>query len=79
MAAPGYVDFAVPITQFRLRFDAAYDDNRPDRAEFFYGKCGCFAMLPADQSECRPARPRVRPSSKRGSTTRKFAPTSNTP
>jgi hypothetical protein len=46
MAAPGYVDFAVPITQFRLRYDSAYDDNRPDRAEFFYGKCGCFAMLP---------------------------------
>jgi hypothetical protein len=42
MAAPGYVDFAVPISQFRLRFDAAYDDNRPDRAEFFYAKCGCF-------------------------------------
>jgi hypothetical protein len=45
MAAPGYVDFAVPVTQFRLRFDAAYDNNRPDRAEFFYAKCGCFAML----------------------------------
>ncbi len=43
MAAPGYVDFAVPVSQFRLRYDAAYDDNRPDRAEFFYGKCGCFA------------------------------------
>jgi len=47
MAAPGYVDFAVPVSQFRLRFDAAYDNNRPDRAEFFYAKCGCFAMLPA--------------------------------
>jgi hypothetical protein len=46
MAAPGYVDFAVPVSQFRLRFDAAYDDNRPDRAEFFYAKCGCFATLP---------------------------------
>ena len=43
LASPGYVDFAIPITQFRLRFDAAYDDNRPDRAEFFYAKCGCFA------------------------------------
>jgi hypothetical protein len=45
MAAPGYVDFAIPVSQFRLRFDAAYDSNRPDRAEFLYGKCGCFAML----------------------------------
>jgi hypothetical protein len=38
----GYIDSAIPITQFRLRFDAAYDDNRPDRADFFYPKCGCF-------------------------------------
>ena len=37
-----YVDSAIPVTQFRFRFDAAYDDNRPDRAEFFYPKCGCF-------------------------------------
>jgi hypothetical protein len=37
----GYIDPAVPATLFRLRFDAAYDDNRPDRAEFFYAKCGC--------------------------------------
>ncbi len=37
-----YIDSAVPVTQFRLRFDAAYDDNRPDRDEFFYPKCGCF-------------------------------------
>ena len=28
---------------FRLRFDAGFRDNRPDRAEFFYAKCGCFA------------------------------------
>jgi hypothetical protein len=32
----GYVENAVPATQFRLRFDAAYQDNRPDRAEFFW-------------------------------------------
>ncbi len=38
----GYIDGAMPLTQFRLRFDAAYDNNRPDRAEFFYPKCGCF-------------------------------------
>jgi hypothetical protein len=42
-AATGYIDQAIPLTQFRLRFDAAYDDNRPDRAEFIYPKCGCFA------------------------------------
>jgi hypothetical protein len=38
----GYIDDAIPRTMFRLRFDAQYDNNRPDRAEFFYGKCGCF-------------------------------------
>jgi hypothetical protein len=38
----GYLDSAIPRTQLRFRFDAAYGDNRPDRAEFFYAKCGCF-------------------------------------
>src|SRR3954454_22984149 len=32
----GYIDGAIPGNQFRLRFDASYDDNRPNRAEFFY-------------------------------------------
>ena len=26
-----------------MRFDANYDDTSPDKAEFFYAKCGCFA------------------------------------
>jgi hypothetical protein len=39
---PGYIDDAIPASRIRIRFDAAYDDNRPDRAEFFYPKCGCF-------------------------------------
>ncbi len=37
----GYIDNAVIGNQFRIRFDAGFDDNRPDRAEFFYAKCGC--------------------------------------
>jgi len=37
-----YIQNAAPVTMFRLRFDAGYNDNRPDRAEFFYAKCGCF-------------------------------------
>jgi hypothetical protein len=32
----GYIDPAIPMTQFRLRFDANYDDNRPERADFLY-------------------------------------------
>jgi len=38
----GYIDNAVPATQFRLRYDSAYDSNRPDRGGFFYAQCGCF-------------------------------------
>jgi hypothetical protein len=38
----GYIDNAAPVTHFRLRYDQAYQNNRPDRAEFFYAKCGCF-------------------------------------
>jgi hypothetical protein len=34
----GYIDNAIPQTMFRLRFDAGFDINRPDRAEFFYGE-----------------------------------------
>jgi hypothetical protein len=47
-SAVGYIDSAIPRTMFRQRFDAAYDDNRPDRADFFYPKCGCFksSVLP---------------------------------
>ena len=32
----GYIDSAIPKTMFRLRYDAGFDVNRPDRAEFFY-------------------------------------------
>ncbi|MCE9533234.1 MAG: transporter [Planctomycetes bacterium] len=34
----GYIDSALPRTQLRLRYDAAYDSNRPTRAEYFYAK-----------------------------------------
>lgn len=43
----GYLDSAKPRTTFRLRYESAYGMNRPDRAEFFYGKCGCFLTAPA--------------------------------
>jgi hypothetical protein len=32
----GYLDPAIPRTMFRLRFDAAFDMNHPDRAEWFW-------------------------------------------
>jgi hypothetical protein len=43
-----YIDSAIPQTTFRSRFDAAHDDNRPDRAEFFYPKYGAFRSLEID-------------------------------
>ncbi len=36
----GYIDDAIPGDQFRLRFDATSDDNRPNRAEFFWPQGG---------------------------------------
>src|SRR5262245_18597628 len=34
---PGaYLDSAIPKNTLRLRYDAAFDINRPDRAEFYY-------------------------------------------
>jgi hypothetical protein len=36
----GYIDSAIPQTKFRLRADAAYGNNRPERAEFFYPQDG---------------------------------------
>jgi hypothetical protein len=38
----GYIDSAVPRSNIRLRYDDAYDMNRPDRAEYFYPQCGCY-------------------------------------
>lgn len=38
----GYVDNAIVGTQLKIRYDAGFGIDRPDRAEFFYGKCGCF-------------------------------------
>jgi hypothetical protein len=38
----GYIDSAVVNNQFQLRFDSGWGLFPPDRAEFFYAKCGCF-------------------------------------
>lgn len=37
----GYIDDAIVGSQVRIRFDAGFNDNVPDRAEFFYPQCGC--------------------------------------
>lgn len=57
----GYIDPALPQNVFRFRFDAAYDNNRPDRAEFFYAKCGCFrTAVPPDPKAAGPPLPETR-------------------
>jgi hypothetical protein len=51
-AAAGRRRRATSITRSRSRHsgcaDAGYNNNRPDRAEFFYGKCGCFRVSGED-------------------------------
>jgi hypothetical protein len=48
----GYIDSALLGNQFRLRFDAAYDDTRPTRAEFFYPKGGATGPgLPSPETK----------------------------
>jgi hypothetical protein len=42
----GYIENAAPVTMARIRFDSGYNNNRPDRGEFFYAKCGCFRPQP---------------------------------
>ena len=41
----GYIEDPTVASQIRIRFDAGYDMSSPDRAEFFYGKCGCYRGL----------------------------------
>jgi hypothetical protein len=53
----GYIDNAVVGTQIRVRFDADFSIQNPDRAEFFYGKCGCYEALPSNSSAYDPYAP----------------------
>ena len=41
----GYIDDAVIGTKVRVRFESGWNNDAPDRAEFFYAKCGCYASL----------------------------------
>src|SRR5689334_1861017 len=38
----GYIEDATVGSGFSIRFDSGWDMNSPDRAEFFYAKCGCY-------------------------------------
>jgi len=41
----GYIDNPIVENQIRVRFDAAFEDQFPDRSEFFYAKCACYRGL----------------------------------
>jgi hypothetical protein len=41
----GYIEDPSVASQVRVRFDAGFNMTSPDRAEFFYGKCGCYRDL----------------------------------
>ena len=53
----GYIDDAVVSSKLRVRFETALHDNLPDRAEFFYAKCGCYRTLPPANAAYDPAAP----------------------
>lgn len=42
----GYIEDPVIASRIRIRFDAGFHNNVPDRAEFFYAKCGCYSQVP---------------------------------
>lgn len=42
----GYIEDSTVQTQIRFRFDIGLGNNVPDRAEFFYAKCGCYNFVP---------------------------------
>jgi len=57
----GYIDDAVVASKLRLRFEAGLQNQVPDRAEFFYAKCGCYFDLPSDHELHDPDAPGPRP------------------
>jgi len=56
-SATGYIDNAIVGSRFRVRFDAGYGVNSPDRAEFFYAKCGCYRYLLSNDPNFDPNAP----------------------
>jgi hypothetical protein len=53
----GYVGDASIGSQLRIRFDSGFENTAPDRAEFFYAKCGCYRGLPPDHPAYDPEAP----------------------
>lgn len=53
----GSINDASIQSQLRIRFDSAVDLDSPDRAEFFYPKCGCYRDLPTTHPAYDPEAP----------------------
>jgi hypothetical protein len=53
----GYVDDSTISSRVRVRFDSGYGIEAPDRAEFFYAKCGCYRGLPTSNAAYDPNAP----------------------
>jgi hypothetical protein len=47
----GYIENSAIESQVRFRFDSGLGNNVPDRAEFFYAKCGCYKYVPAPAND----------------------------
>ncbi len=45
-SSTGYIDNAIIESEIRFRFDGDFSLQQPDRAEFFYAKCGCYRPSP---------------------------------
>lgn len=43
----GYIEDGTIESRLRFRFDSGFGNDVPDRAEFFYAKCGCYKYVPA--------------------------------
>jgi hypothetical protein len=57
----GYIDDAVVGTKVRVRFEWGLQNQVPDRAEFFYAKCGCYQDLDESDDLFDPEAPGPRP------------------
>jgi len=53
----GYIDNAVIHTRAQLRYDNGSDMTAPDRAEFFYGACGCARDISSLNPNANPNAP----------------------
>jgi hypothetical protein len=53
----GFIDDARVDSKIRVRVDSAFRSRVPDRAEFFYAKCGCYGLLPAASPNFDPEAP----------------------